>query len=65
MIFTSAIIIATSIGVVSGLISGVTGGYFWGNREREHRIMEDNYDSLFTYILDNVEDDSNDIATIY
>jgi hypothetical protein len=55
MIFSLPIIIVSSI--VTGLISGATGGYFFGNREREHRVMEENYDSLFTYILDNVEED--------
>lgn len=55
MFFSLSVIIGSSI----TLVVGIFGGYIIGNRNREHREIEENYDNLFTYILDNTESDDD------
>jgi len=53
MIITLPLIIATSIGLLSGLITGGLSGYLIGTRERNEREMEENYNNLINYYANN------------
>ena len=47
MIFTLPVIIGSSIALVIGILGGGIGGYVAGNRTREQREIQQNYDNLF------------------